>query len=211
MVFDVSESRFFDIENIKEVLSHKAKLIKKDKDSVVAYFDLEVSLTYLDNEDKTLEKELILPIELNVRENEEINVILQNVVANLVPLKGVELEFFITVNIDEIEEILDTKAEEIKEKMGVENSEELVENFEEIPEKIEEIIEEKLDLNIVESFQNSDFKLCSMLRNSVQKYRVISLENEADFDKISLKYNIKIEELFKMKKEGLKVIVCVKE
>ena len=203
MVFDVSESRFFDIKNIKEVLSHKAKLIKKDKDSVVAYFNLEVSLVYLDNVDKRLEKELNLPIEFNVQDNEEINAILQNVVIKLVPEKGIDLEFFITVNIDEIEEILDTKAEEIVEKMSVET----IENVEKMPEEIEE----NIDFNIVESMQNGEFKLCSMLRNSTQKYRVISLENEADFDKISLKYNIKIEELFKMKKEGLKVIVCVKE
>ena len=50
-----------------------------------------------------------------------------------------------------------------------------------------------------------------MLKTTYQKYKMLILNDESNFDKLSLKYNIPIENLYKMKKDGLKVLVYVKE
>lgn len=204
MIYEVNESRFFDILGIKEIDSQNAKLSKIQEDKGIAYFNLELELNYI-NINKEIKKELItFPIEFNVRESEEIDVNLKNISINVTEDKGIDLIFDISVDVNDKEEIVEI-IEEIEEDVlsKVEQIKEIIMN----DEKEDEILE----LNIINNLENKVFNLADILKNSYQKYKMIILDDESIFDKISLKYNIKMEELFRMKKEGLKVIVCAKE
>ena len=149
-----------------------------------------------------------MPIELNTRPLEELEVNVDKIILEIVEEKGIELEFFLNVKITE------SMHEIIKE----EYQEELVESLsrDEIIEEIivdrEEVLEEQDDgINVIEAIEEVGFDLCKLLKTTYQKYKMLVLSDESSFDKISLKYNIPIDNLYKMKKDGLKVLVYVKE
>lgn len=208
MIYDVNESRFFEILGIKELKEYNARILKINEEKGIAYFNLLLDLNYLNIDEETKSELVSLPIEFNVRENEKLDVILKELFLEVKAEKGIDLTFDISVDIteekEEIEEIdQDTlvKAEQIKEVISPDI----------IEEKELSSDEEKFEVNISTNCEKKDFNISNFLRNSYQKYKMIILDDEANFDKISLKYSIKMEDLFRMKKEGLKVIVCAKE
>lgn len=212
MTYEVSESRFFEVLNIKEILEYKGQIIKIQQDDKIAYYSLNVDFSYLNSSDLKVNDTISFPIEFNIRDSEELDVILNQIFMNVLEDKGVELSFDINVNITLEEEIIEPetieKAEIIKEALPIE-----------IPDEFEEesdvlIVEEDCDVMevVIKNDTNCNmFDLNNILKNSYQKFIIIPLNDESTFDKISSKYNIKIEELFRLKKEGLKVIVCAKE
>jgi hypothetical protein len=208
MIYDVNESRFFEILGIKELKEYNARILKINEEKGIAYFNLLLDLNYLNIDEETKSELVSLPIEFNVRENEKLDVVLKELFLEVKAEKGIDLTFDISVDIteekEEIEEIdQDTlvKAEQIKEVISPDI----------IEEKELSSDEEKFEVNISTNCEKKDFNISNFLRNSYQKYKMIILDDEANFDKISLKYSIKMEDLFRMKKEGLKVIVCAKE
>jgi hypothetical protein len=208
MIYDVSESRFYEVKDIKEIKKHSYSLLKINTEDNILYFNLKVMVDYLDINNEEKNKELIMPIELNTRPLEELEVNVDKIILEIVEEKGIELEFFLNVKITE------SMHEIIKE----EYQEELVESLsrDEIIEEIivdrEEVLEEKDDgINVIEAIEEAGFDLCKLLKTTYQKYKMLVLSDESSFDKISLKYNIPIDNLYKMKKDGLKVLVYVKE
>ena len=208
MIYDVSESRFYEVKDIKEIKKHSYSLLKINTEDNILYFNLKVMVDYLDINNEEKNKELIMPIELNTRPLEELEVNVDKIILEIVEEKGIELEFFLNVKITE------SMHEIIKE----EYQEELVESLsrDEIIEEIivdrEEVLEEQDDgINVIEAIEEVGFDLCKLLKTTYQKYKMLVLSDESSFDKISLKYNIPIDNLYKMKKDGLKVLVYVKE
>lgn len=205
MIYDVNESRFFEILGIKELKEYNARILKINEEKGIAYFNLLLDLNYLNIDEETKSELVSLPIEFNVRENEKLDVILKELFLEVKVEKGIELTFDISVDITEETEEIDqdtlVKAEQIKEVISPDI----------IEEKELSSDEEKFEVNISTNCEKKDFNISNFLRNSYQKYKMIILDDEANFDKISLKYSIKMEDLFRMKKEGLKVIVCAKE
>lgn len=226
MIYDVNESRFFEILGIKELKEYNARILKINEEEGIAYFNLLLDINYLNMDEETISELVSLPIEFNVRDNENLDVILKELFVEVKMEKGIDLTFDISVDINEekvekMEEIdTDTliKAEKIKEVINPlfieENETETLVEDEKVVEIIDDDIldfEDKFEINITSNDNSKEFNISNFLRNSYQKYKMIILDNEANFDKISLKYNIKMEDLFRMKKEGLKVIVCAKE
>ena len=209
MIYEVNESRFFSILNIKEITNYDAEILKVTEEGNIAYYNLEVVIKYQNLDEEEKEELIQLPIEFNVRESEEIDVILKNIIINVIENNGVELNFDISVDVSEMEENIDIQEKEDIEIPVVELD--VIEKAEEIKEAININNEDKIELKVLETSNNKPFDICKNLRNSSQKYKMIMLCDEQNFDKISLKYNIKMEELYRLKKEGLKVIVCAKE
>ena len=203
MIYEVNESRFFEIENIKEIISKETKIIKIKEEIEIAYFNLIIDIKYLNIDDEKCEKSLELPIEFNIRSEEEIDVMLKNLFINIVEDKGIDVDFIIDVNINELEESTKIIEEII-------TGEKIIDAIQTIEEQDLTIID-SAEVSVVKYVADSEFNFLKMLKNSYKKYKMIILNDESSFDKISLKYNIKIEDLFKMKKEGLKVIVSVNE
>lgn len=203
MIYEVNESRFFEIENIKEIISKETKIIKIKEEIEIAYFNLIIDIKYLNIDDEKCEKSLELPIEFNIRSEEEIDVMLKNLFINIVEDKGIDVDFIIDVNINELEESTKITEEII-------TGEKIIDAIQTIEEQDLTVID-SAEVSVVKYVADSEFNFLKMLKNSYKKYKMIILNDESSFDKISLKYNIKIEDLFKMKKEGLKVIVSVNE
>ena len=202
MIYDVSETRFYDLLGIKEVSKYSYTLFRINNEDNIVYFNLKVELEYIDINNEHKKDELLMPIEFNIRPEETLDVDVNKINLSVVLEKGVELEFFLDVKI----------TESIQEQIKEEYQEILIESLDrEIvgENTIESPIEN--EFNLVENIEQTPFDLKNILKNDYQKYKMLPLNDETTFNKISLKYNIPLEELYRLKKEGLKVLVYAKE
>ena len=198
MIYDVNETRFYDIKDLKDVKNYSYQLLRANTIENIAYFNLKVELLYLSINGKETNTELLLPIELNTSVMEELEVEIKRLELKALEEKGVDLDFDLKVNIKEL----------YKEEIVESYQQELIEN---LPRDEEIIIDHKEEIKLVDSVIDTEFNLYSFLINSYQKYKVIILKEEETFDKISTKYKIPVDKLYTMKKEGDRVITCDEE
>lgn len=201
MFYDVSESRFFEIKNIKEILNYSFELNLIKVVNNIVYYDLNVQLTYLTIENEKAETILMMPVEFNILNEEELNVDVKNISIELHDDVGVNMEFNL---------IVDIKEKDVKKEIEEIYEEELITNLNRVEKEI--VVEEESDntLVVITEEDSKIFNLNKMLVDSFDTYKVLSLSDETTFNKISLMYNISIEELYLLKKEGKRVIVCAK-
>lgn len=198
MIYDVNETRFYDIKDLLEVKDYSYKLLRANTLDNIAYFNLKVELKYLSLTGEQLIKELLLPIELNTTSQEELEVEIKRLELKVMEEKGVDLDFDLSVNIKELD----------KEEIVLNYQQELVEN---LPREESVHVEHKEEIKMIECENEKEFDLKSLFKTSYKKYKVITLKDEETFDKISAKYKVSIDQLYAMKKEGNRVIVCDEE
>lgn len=198
MIYDVNETRFYDIKDLKDVKDYSYQLLRANTLENIAYFNLKIELIYLSITGDETNTELLLPIELNTSVMEELEVEIKRLELKVLEEKGIDLDFDLSVNIKEL----------YKEEIVESYQQELIEN---LPRNEEIIEEQKEEMKLVESVIDTEFNLFSFLINTYQKYKVIILKEEETFDKISAKYKIPLDKLYVMKKEGNRVITCDEE
>ena len=183
MVYDVNETRFYDIKDVKDVKNYSYKLLRANTLENIAYFNLKVELLYLNLIGEELNTELLLPIELNTNSMEELEVEIKRLELKVLEEKGVDLDFDLSVNIKELfkEEIVESYQQELIENLP---REEII-----TLELEESTIEETNDEpNLITKIEKEAFNIFTMFIDSYQKYKVIILKDEESFDKISTKY-----------------------
>jgi len=201
MIYDVSETRYFEIKNIKEILNYNFELKRIKVMNNIVYYDLNILLTFLNSENEKLETILKMPVEFNILNEEELNVNVKNIKVELHGDLGVDLEFDLIVDIEE---------KNVKKEIEETYEEELITNLNRVEEEM--IVDDEIENTVVVITEEDTqkFNLNKVLVDSYDTYKVLSLSDEATFNKISLMYNISMEELYLLKKEGKRVIVCAK-
>ena len=207
MKYEVSEKKFYKIENISKVLDIEYELKHLETTFDLEKYDLEINLKYEDINVEEQSLNVVMPIELATSMTEQLFATINNLEVKLVNNDGIELD--ITLDIEVIE--IDIDKEEIHEIYQAELEAKLQEREEIVVEEIveqNETIEPIMTINTAQD-NNSD-NLFSNLKTEYVKYKVISLD-ENSLDKISVKYNLALDYLYNLKKINDKVIVYDKE
>ncbi len=207
MKYEVSEKKFYKIENISKVLDIEYELKHLETTFDLEKYDLEINLKYEDINVEEQSLNVVMPIELATSMTEQLFATINNLEVKLVNNDGIELD--ITLDIEVIE--IDIDKEEIHEIYQAELEAKLQEREEIVVEEIveqNETIEPIMTINTAQD-NNSD-NLFSNLKTEYVKYKVISLD-ENSLDKISVKYNLALDYLYNLKKINNKVIVYDKE
>ena len=184
MIYDIDDTRFYEIKDIKEVISHDFMLSFNNKNNCVASYLLEVDLTYLDNNDSERLVRIKLPVELNTTDDEKMEVSVKSLNIDLVANKGINLVFDLSIELEDDVIVDNTPLEAFIDARSIE---EVV-----LEESVERVIKEK--------------SLFDFVKDSYCSYKVINIDMD-NIEKISLKYNIPIEKLIKDKNNGGKTIV----
>ncbi len=140
---------------------------------------------------------------------EQLNAIVKKIELNLIKDSGIEIDMTLEIEVTEFE---NENKEEIHESYQAELEVKLQErcdcDIEDIILPKEEIVDAAMTIG-TNVFDDS-LDLFSNLKTSYDKYRVLNLD-ENSLDKISAKYNLSLDYLYKLKKTNSKVIVYDKE
>lgn len=201
MKYEVCEKKFFELIDLKEISSIKRKLRHLQTTFDTENYELDIIVNYINKNDTLLEQTYIIPVELQTSMTESLTAECSKLNYVIKENKGIEFEFFIDVTVVEILE----EKEEIKESYQQE-LEEIFLTRETL--EIEEVVPEKSLLKI--DVKSDDKSFINSLKTDFVRYKILNLDDE-NLNKISLKYNMSINELYEMKKHGNKVIVHDKE
>ena len=179
MIYNIDEVRFYEIKNIKEVISYDFMLSFNNKNDRIASYLLEVDLTYLDTNETERIVRIKLPVELNTSDLEKMEVLIKSLSVD-VQNEGVNLTFELSVELED-EIIIDDKA-------------------------LERVIEPVVESVKEEVINKKQPTLFDFIEESYGCYKLININME-NIELISLKYNIPMEKLIIAKNSGSKVIV----
>ena len=181
MIYNIDEVRFYEIKNIKEVISYDFMLSFNNKKERIASYLLEVDLTYLDINEAERIIRIKLPVELNTSDLEKMEVLIKSLNVEVVANEGINLNFDLSVELED-EVIIDDKP-------------------------LERVIEPITDeIKKEEDIKEKKTSLFDFAKESYGCYKLINLNME-NIELISLKYNIPMEKLIVAKNSGSKVIV----
>lgn len=209
MKYEVNEKKMYEVLDINNIKDYIYELKHLQTTFELEKYALEINLVYEDLQLEEKKENIILPIDLTTTMTEQLFANVKNVELNLIKGNGVEID--ITLEVEVIEFDKESK-EEIHESYQSELEVKLQERcdcvVEDIPLSKEEIIDTTMTIGTNEIDNSLDF--FSGLKTSYDKYRVLNLE-ENSLDKISAKYNLPLDYLYKLKKTNSKVIVHDKE
>ena len=209
MKYEVNEKKIYDVLDISNIEEYNYELKHLETTFELEKYVLEINLVYKDLQLEEKKEIIILPIDLTTTMTEQLNAIVKNVHLNLIKGSGVEVDMTLEIEVIEFEN--DNK-EEIHEIYQAELEAKLQERcdctIEDVSLPKEEIIDTTMTIGTNAGADSPNF--FSDLNTSYDKYRVLNLE-ENSLDKISAKYNLPLDYLYKLKKTNSKVIVHDKE
>jgi len=215
MQLDISKNYFYEVSGIVGIKAHIEKINKLEINESYAKGEIEVNLSYSDNEGMECFKVINFPFEIILDELKVIDVILTNVSVTLIEGQGVDINYSLKVNylvleeekVVEVETINDVSEEEkvvevepindvLEEEKSLEKiKDDISKNYEEklldkLNERNDETIITKTHLSI-DNFLDFFDKECSE-KFSLKTLRV---EKEEDLNKISKEYNVSMDVL----------------
>ena len=209
MKYEVNEKKIFEISDISNIKEYIYELKHLETTFELERYALEIDLVYENLQQEEKNEKIILPIDLTTSMTEQLNAVVKNVGCNLIKGSGVEIDFTLGIEVVEIE---NENKEEIHESYQAELEVKLQErcdcNIEDIILPTEETTNAPMTIG-TNDFDDS-LDLFGTLKTSYEKYRVLNLD-ETSLDKISVKYNLPLDYLYKIKKTNSKVIVHDKE
>ena len=209
MKYEVNEKKMYEVLDINNIKDYIYELKHLQTTFELEKYALEINLVYEDLQLEEKNENIILPIDLTTTMTEQLFANVKKVELNLIKGSGVEIDMTLEVEVIEFEK---ESKEEIHESYQSELETKLQERcecvVEDIPLSKEEIVDTTMMIGINDIDNSPDF--FSGLKTSYDKYRVLNLE-ENSLDKISAKYNLSLDYLYKLKKTNNKVIVHDKE
>ncbi len=200
MQLDISKNYFYEVSGIVGIKAHIEKINKLEINESYASGEIEVNLSYSDNEGMECFKVINFPFEIILDELKVIDVILTNVSVTLIEGQGVDINYSLIVNylvleeekVVEVEPINDCLEEEkslekIKDDISKDYEEKLLDK---LNERNDETIITKTHLSI-DNFLDFFDKECS------EKFslKTLHVEKEEDLNKISKEYNVSMDVL----------------
>ena len=200
MQLDISKNYFYEVSGIVGIKAHIEKINKLEINESYAKGEIEVNLSYSDNEGMECFKVISFPFEIILDELKVIDVILTNVSVTLIEGQGVDINYSLIVNylvleeekVVEVEMINDCLEEEkslekIKDDISKDYEEKLLDK---LNERNDETIITKTHLSI-DNFLDFFDKECS------EKFslKTLHVEKEEDLNKISKEYNVSMDVL----------------
>lgn len=197
MNFEISEMEYYPIPMITQISAYDATVIEGIKENEVYRTSICIKVSYFDNEFNVLEKDIILPFELNLGDKELIELKINKVDVQVIDNQGLNIEYNLYVEVSDVLEVENICLQEAT----VENID-IIENVEETKESIsasyEEVvhstgIREELPVNYVETEELP----ISNLKDDYTGVTVLFNINVEQIDKIAFKYNLSIDECYK--------------
>lgn len=203
MKYEVIEKKYFKIDDLLNILKFDYELIHLETTFNLEKYQLKLNVEYIDIDSNDKIKELTLPIDFGTTMTETLIANVKRLDINKVK-DGIEIELVLEIEIidnnESKEEIMDNYQEELEEKLL---------DRESISDEVRnDIIDDEFIPKIESNEEIVDFS--KLLKDSFCMYRVLSLDEES-LDKISTKYNLPLDYLYKEKNNKNKVIVYVKE
>ena len=209
MKYEVNEKKIYKILNINNIKDYFYELKHLETTFELEKYVLEINLVYEDLQLEEKKENIILPIDLTTTMTEQLNAIVKKIELNLIKDSGIEIDMTLEIEVIEFE---NENKEEIHESYQAELEVKLQErcdcDVEDIILPKEEIVDAAMTIG-TNVFDDS-LDLFGNLKTSYDKYRVLNLD-ENSLDKISAKYNLPLDYLYKLKKTDSKVIVHDKE
>lgn len=213
MQLDISKSYFYEVSGIVGIKAHIEKINKLEIDNSLAKGEIELNLSYSDNEGMECFKVINFPFDLILDELKIIDVNLANVCVTLVEGQGVEVSYSLIVNyltdvnesveVEPIYEVeINNKEEVINEEVNNDNGDDLEKIKDDISKDYEEKLINKLNErnNEVITTKNhvSEEDFLSFFDETYEKkYSIKSLyvEKEEDLNAISKEYKVPLKTL----------------
>lgn len=199
MNFDITEMEYFPIPKISHLNSYDTKIIEGIKDEEVYKTSIMIQIDYCDSDMTNCTKEVSLPFELNLGDKELIELKLNNVDIQVIDNQGINIEYFIYVEVSEVSVAFEQDNLFNEEIMTLDEKEDvtIIEAKEQITSSYEEILEntgirEELPVKYIDSE-------CpvSNLKDDFMNIKVLFNINVDDVDKIAFKYNLSVDNCFK--------------
>ena len=215
MQLDISKNYFYEVSGIVGIKAHIEKINKLEINESYAKGEIEVNLSYSDNEGMECFKVINFPFEIILDELKVIDVILTNVSVTLIEGQGVDINYSLIVNylvleeekVVEVETINDVLEEEkVVEVEPINDVLEEEKSLEKIKDDISKDYEEKLldKLNerndetiITKTHLSIDNFLDFFDKECSEKFslKTLHVEKEEDLNKISKEYNVSMDVL----------------
>lgn len=196
MNFEINEMEYYPIPLISQLSSYESSIIKGDKESDIYKTSIYIKVEYFDNEMVVNSKDIILPFEINLGDNELTKIEINKIDIQVIDNQGVNIDYNLNVEISEVLPVenvsfVDTQVTQLEDIVNIEETkEEITSSYETIISATG--IREEIPLN----YEDESIKISS-LKDDFLEVKVLFNVNVDEVDKIAFANNLSIDSCYK--------------